>query len=390
MLALVACFTVTPHVHADAPSRTVAAAGSSLRAASGWSPPAASGSSLRATSGAAPPACPRSSPGLASAASVFPGFVIHGSGHLVNGCAATGARLLWLELAGLGLIVTALAPAVVLGANDYLVPIQAFLGMSGVALFSGSWLLDMYGSFAPADARGSGRTRAPVLETQLGYRYVYDPIFDYRHFVVQGFEWWHGSLRLMPRADFAREDMNVRYSLPVAWRWFGTTPERAAPDGSFAEVQVAATHHGFPRDGFDVQTLEVGVESRLDLLKVDPEFGGTFAELGAGLGVNRYDYEAPGAGHDNNGLLLMGFALGAYFGDPDRRGGEVKLGYDHRHDDYAAGIKLSGVGSGAAGHFGLEARGYWDEWGLLLDAQVGSAYVMGLSVLFRQGGSFGR
>lgn len=321
---------------------------------------------------------------------MFPGFVIHGSGHLVNGCRRAGARLLWLELAGLGLIVTALAPAAVIGADEYLVPVQAFLGMSGVALFSGSWLLDMYGSFVPPSARGAGRSQAPLLTTQLGYRYVYDPIFEYRHFVVQGFEWWHRSLRLMPRADFAREDMNARFRLPVAWRWFGATPERAAPDGSFAEVQTAATYHAFPRDGFDVQTLEIGVESRLDLYAVDPEFAGTFAELGAGLGVNRYDYEAPGAGHDKNGLLLMGFALGAYFGDPDRRGGEIKIGYDHRHDDYAAGLKLTGVGSGAVGHFVLETRAYWDAWGLLLDAQVGSAYVMGLSALFRQGGSYGR
>ncbi|HEU5073541.1 MAG TPA: hypothetical protein VFU02_05200, partial [Polyangiaceae bacterium] len=245
-------------------------------------------------------------------------------------------------------------------------------------------------SFVPADARGVERSRAPLLETQLGYRYVYDPIFEYRNFVVQGFQWWHRSLRLMPRADFAREDMNTRYSLPVAWRWFGATPEQAAPDGSFAEVQAGATYHAFPRDGFDVQTLEVGVKSRLDLLRLDRDLSGTFAELGAGLGVNRYDYEAPGAGHDNNGLLMMGFALGAYFGDPDRRGGEVKFGYEHRHDDYAAGLKLSGVGSGAIGHFVFETRAYLDEWGLLLDAEVGSAYVMGVSVLFRQGGSFGR
>jgi len=336
-----------------------------------------------------PAPCVRSSPGFSTAAAVVPGIVIHGTGHFVNGCAGLGARLLWLELAGLGLIVTALVPAAILGANDYLVPIQAFLGMSGVALFAGSWLFDIYGSAVPTDARGVGRSRAPVLETEFGYRYVYDPIFEYRHFLVQGFEWWHGPLRLMPRADFAREDMNARYSFPVAWRWFGATPERAAADGSFAEVQAAATYHAFPRDGFDVQTLEVAVASRLDLIELDPELAGTFAELGAGVGVNRYDYEAPGAGHDNNGLLLMGFALGAYFGDPNRRGGEVKLGYDHRHDDYAAGLKLSGVGSGAAGHFALEARAYWDAWGLLLDAQVGSAYIAGLSVLFRQGGSYG-
>jgi len=321
---------------------------------------------------------------------VFPGVVIHGTGHLVNACPGVGARLLWLELTGLGLIVTALVPAAVFGANEYLVPIQAFLGMSGVALFAGSWLFDMYGSAVPIEARGLETPRAPLLETQFGYRYVYDPIFQYRHFMVQGFEWWQRSLRLMPRADFAQQDGNARYRLPVAWRWFGATPSRAAPDGSFAEVRAAATHQSFPRDGFAVDTVEMGVESRLDLSRVDPELFGTFAELGAGLGLNRYAYEAPGAGHDSNGLLLMGFAVGAYFGDSNRRGGEVKLGYDHRHDDYAAGLKHSGVASGFIGHFGLEARAYFDpQWGVLLDAQVGSAYLMGLSLLFRQGGRFG-
>ena len=160
-----------------------------------------------------PPACARSAPALAGAASVVPGVVIHGVGHLVNGCPGLGARLLWLELAGLGLIATALLPAPVFGGNQYLVPIQAFLGMSGVALFSGSWLFDIYGSVVPLEARGLEAPRAPVLETQLGYRYVYDPIFQYRHFMVQGFEWWQRSLRLMPRADFAPRDANARYRL---------------------------------------------------------------------------------------------------------------------------------------------------------------------------------
>jgi hypothetical protein len=64
------------------------------------------------------------------------------------------------------------------------------------------------------------------------------------------------------------------------------------------------------------------------------------------------------------------------------------LYYDHRHDGFAAGLKMTGLGSGVAGHFGMEGRLYLDsQWGLLLDAQVGSAYVAGLSILFRHGGT---
>jgi hypothetical protein len=60
------------------------------------------------------------------------------------------------------------------------------------------------------------------------------------------------------------------------------------------------------------------------------------------------------------------------------------LYYDHRHDDFAAG--QPGLGSGALGHFGLDGRWFMDErWGLLLDAQAGSALVIGASLLMRQG-----
>jgi hypothetical protein len=320
------------------------------------------------------------------AAAFVPGLLLHGSGHYVNGCTRSGTRLLWLEVTGLGLMIVALAPATVFGGNEYLVPFQAFLGMSGVALFAGSFLVDLYGVLVPASERGLPRNRQATSETFGGYQYVYDPLFDYRHFVVQGFELWQGAWRVRPRLDLSPSDGNVRYQLPVAWRGLGATATRPAKDGSFLEVVGALTEHQFPRDGFGLTTLEARVEGRLDLGTVEPDWFGTFAELGAGVGVNRYDYEAPGAGHDDNSLLLMGFAFGSYFGDPTRRGGEIKLGYDHRHDDYAAGLKLTGLGSGAAGHFLLRGRGYFDgHWGLGLDAEVGSAYVLGVSLLFRQG-----
>jgi len=48
---------------------------------------------------------------------------------------------------------------------------------------------------------------------------------------------------------------------------------------------------------------------------------------------------------------------------------------------------MTGLGSGVAGHFGVEGLMYLDKrWGLLVDAQVGSAWLGGISLLFRQGG----
>lgn len=332
------------------------------------------------------PPCSRARPAWAAAGSLVPGAVVHGSGHFINQCQSLGQRLFWIELAGVGLIATALAPAPIFGGNELLVPVQAFLGMSGVALVAGSFLLDVYGSFVPPESRGGSRSRAPLLESHLGYRYVYDPLFAYRNFVTQGFDLWYESTRFMPRAELSPDDGNARYRLPVVWRWFGPTPGRAGDDGSFADAVTAVTHQDFPRDGFRVTTLEAGVDSRMDLARLDPELVGTFAELGLGLGLNRYDYEAPGAGQDTNGLLLMSFAIGAYFGNPDGRGGELKLGYDHRHDDFAAGLKLNNGSSGSIGHFLIESRAYLDQWGLSLEGQVGSAYVMSASVLYRHGG----
>ncbi len=334
--------------------------------------------------------CPNAKTGLAIGASLVPGVLLHGSGHYVHGCKRLGERLFWMELAGLGLVLVALAPAPIFGGNAVLVPVQAFIAMSGVALFSGSWLLDVYGTAVPQASRGLPMNRMPSMETLVGYRYVYDPIFDFRHFFTQGFDLWQGALRVMPRADFAIAGRNARYRLPVAYRLMGPTSRHATELGSFLDVLAGLTRHDFSTDGFEATTVELAAQSRFDLASVDPGLWGTFAELGAGVGLTRYAYEAPGAGSDLSSLLLMSFSFGSYFGDPTGRGGEIKLTYDHRHDDFAAGSKLPGLGSGAIGHFGLEARGYLDSrFGALVDVQAGSAYVLGLSLLYRQPGTAG-
>ena len=321
---------------------------------------------------------------LAVLASLVPGVLFHGTGHYVHGCRRTGERLFWVSLAGLGLIATAFAPAIVFGANPYLVPLQVVVGVSGLVLFAGSWVFDVYGTSVPRHLRGVAMPPARLV-TLFGYRYVYDPIFSYRHFLVQGFDASYRRLLVRPRAEFSLGAHNARYRLPVAYRVAGATPDDVGSGGSFLDVGAALTHHDFSPDGFSVGTLEVGVESRLDLDRYDAQLNGVFTEMGVGVGMNRYSYRAPGAGADLNSLLLVSFGFGAYFESPVLRG-EAKLYYDHRHDDLAAGLKLRGLGSGVIGHFGAKSRAFFgDSWGIELDTQVGSAYIANVSLLYRQG-----
>jgi len=67
-------------------------------------------------------------------------------------------------------------------------------------------------------------------------------------------------------------------------------------------------------------------------------------------------------------------------------GSEARVYYDHRHDDFAAGLLLPGRVSGVFGHVGGDLRWYFGRHvGMLLDAKFGSALIGGLSLLLREG-----
>jgi hypothetical protein len=85
-------------------------------------------------------------------------------------------------------------------------------------------------------------------------------------------------------------------------------------------------------------------------------------------------------------LLLGRIGFGITLRGLSAPGSELLLYYDHRHDDYAAGLKIRGIGSGAVGHFGLSGRWFFNESiGIAGDVQAGSAYIGGASLLFRSG-----
>jgi len=320
------------------------------------------------------------------AIAVGPGAVVHGAGHASVGDPETSGRLLAAEGVGFGAMIGGLGGLALTGASRYTVTPFALLTVAGAGLVTGSWLADVYGTALRKDERGRPPTLPSTFEAELGYRYVYDPQFRYRSFFVERLDGRVWRLHLATSVWSALDDANTRMGLLGGVRLWGALPGHRAQDASFVDVETAFYRHEFASDGFEARSGELSLATRFDLARWDPSLGGSFIEAGSGIGVRETRYRVPGMSipPDRDTLLLARMAFGFYFGDPDHRGGETSVYYDHRHDDYAAGLQLTGLGSGVAGHIGSTTR-VWlgDAVGVSVNAEVGSAYVAGISALLR-------
>jgi hypothetical protein len=297
------------------------------------------------------------------------------------------------EGVGLGMMVGSLLVLARTGASRYVAGPAAATMALGAGLFLTSYLADVYGSVSP-DAEAAGRrTRPPPwMETELGYRHISDPVFAYEHFVIESVSLQAGALRLTPSAWFSTDGENARYRIESAYRILGATPSALehAVWADRLDGVVGAYHHRFVPERFTRTSLEVAVGSRYDLGHIGPTLRGAFVEGGVGYAFGRIDYDLQGADvpSDFDDLLLVRFGFGAVFRGAARAGSEARVYYDHRHDDFAGGLILEGIPSGIAGHFGAEARWFFTaNWGLGVQAEVGSAFVAGGSLLFRQAGA---
>ena len=325
---------------------------------------------------------------LAVGAAILPGVLVHGSGSYVLGRTETAKPLLWAELGGIGLIGASGLTLFVTGAARDLVGIAAVGTVAGFGLFAVSWLADIHAVTAPDGGWGKAARSVPVWEAEAGYRYVYDPRFDYRHFSAQRGSWWLGRWRLSPSLWAAPKALNSRWRIVVAHRFMGPSRSGDSDDGSFLEIRVAGTEHRFSRERFKLSTVESMLSGRLDLQRLGPHLEGSFAELGIGAGFQMTRFALRDVEAMASSLLLSRIAFGIYIGDQRSGGGEWSVYYDHRHDGFAAGMQMPGPGSGSIGHLGLQGQHYFDEhWGVGADFRVGSALVLGASALFRHWGA---
>jgi len=345
------------------------------------------------TMSAPPPRVPATRRVLPAAAAVVPGLVVRGAGHFALGQPRTARNLLALEGIGLGLFLSGGLTIVFTGASRYFVAPAASATMLGFGLFSTSYLADIYGTVSNDGGAALTRLRPPARwETELGYRHIEDPEFAYRDFMVERVSRQIGAFRLSPSGMFSLAGDTARYRLEGQYRLAGNVFEPRPRDVSFVDVTLAFVHQRHPPEHFSRSHAELSFDARYDFGRLGPTLRGSFMELGAGYALARTDYDLSGltVPHDLEHVLLGRIGFGVTLRGQSAPGSEALVYYDHRHDDYVAGLRVKGIGSGVLGHFGLATRWFVTESvGFLLDAQVGSAYWGGVSLLFRSGAAAG-
>lgn len=322
---------------------------------------------------------------LAGAACAVPSFILRGSCAFATGDRATARRLAISEGVGISTLLAAGTLLAVTGTSRRLVGTLVPLAIGGFSVFMLGWLADVYAATTGGRTDRAARF-VPELEGQLGYLYVHDPQFRYRNILSAQLDLRAGALRVSPAVHVAADDNNQRFGLELAYRAYGLTPRRAARDGSYADLVTGVRHHRYASDDFAVTTPEWSVQGRLDLARVGASLAGSFVQGELGAALELYDFAAPGSRVSDNatGMLLASFGFGVYFGDGEQRSGEAQVYYDHRHDDFAAGLGTQGIAAGILGHFG--ARGLYyvtREWGLSGVLELGAAVVSGLSLRYR-------
>jgi hypothetical protein len=322
---------------------------------------------------------------LAVGASLVPGVMLHGAGHFAIGRRTTAYKLFALEGIGLALLLAGAIPLVVSGASRYLVRTSGVVAAMGAGLLGNSLQADIWGVAMPLDARGMPAETAPIVEAEVGYRHVHDTHFDYASFLVTALDLRWRSLHLRPSSWYALDDRNVRLGMLAGHRFFGPRPgEAPAADGSYLEIHAAVTRHRFAQERFTTVTGELFAGGRLDLVHLDPWLQGAFSELGIGIGLQAFDYDAGGLelGVDRESLLLARFGFGFYVGGPDAPRAEIFNYYEHRHDDFAGGFNEAAIG--IPGHLGLSTTVYLhDAVGMHAVFEAGASLLGGASLLLR-------
>lgn len=328
---------------------------------------------------AAPPAhAGKKRRALATAASIVPGVMVHGSGHWVAGDRRTARRLAIAEGIGLGMVVLGQLPLRLSGGAPEAAPGLVLLIPGGAVLLT-SWFADIYGAAGGAAIGGRGRRAPPRFELETGALFLADPQTDTDYAATFGGSAWHENGHASVSAWVGAAAWDVSGDLGA--RLLGGSPGRPGRDASHLDLVLGAGEQRFDDEGFRIASTEISARGRYDLARFAATLAGSFATLEAGLVHEHIRYRSAAGSIDRQTLLDARLGFGIYLGAD----AEIELYYDHRRDALAGALLLEVGTNGLLGHVGARVEAYRGRWGVGGSVEAGSAWVTRLSLIARLG-----
>lgn len=286
---------------------------------------------------------------LATAAAVFPGLLVPGSGHFVMGQREDGKNFLVLDAVALALMGLGFGGQALSGGADRLSPLTLTPAVAGIALVSVAWLADILGTahgtkpwLAPRDPPGS-------LSLSAGYTGLFGSQLAFHHGLGLDASWRYGPFSAEPWGLFdpslSYYGAGARLAL-VVWR-DGDDPVTRLTIGG------AVTHHRFRSDRYSTTVGELHGELRLNLKHLSQTLRNVWllARLGAGLEGFAYDAKAF-AWADLSPVLVLEVGGGARVHERVM----VEFVYRSRKDELPGGIVIPGLFDSYLGMFELKGR----------------------------------
>ncbi len=316
-------------------------------------------------------------PGIVS---IFPGVIIHGSGHFVGNDRETAKDLLLIESISILTLFGAGAIAAYSGASEKtIIPlIPALTG--GAGLFLMSWFADIYGSVFGSRTVGS-YDRDKFIEIYTGLTYIEDPQFEYTTFACFSIEAGYNGWSVRPEAWIALDDDNKRYVIEASRQLIGQ--KGAFLDNIDGNSELRFTnrfgYHRFGTDKFEKRWFDAGFTGTVDMGLIWKSLNGSFLKLETGYN-GEWVYFLVGddipADYTDQYLFLSGY--GMYLGNKDRPSGEIVIYYNHRRDDFTGGL-----GQGFSGYFGLDFKvDIASLFNLSLELKAGAALISGIKLSY--------
>ncbi len=325
---------------------------------------------------------------LPAAAAVFPGILVHGTGHLVAGDSEGGLALLRWEGLGAALFFGGVIPLGLSGASRQVVRPLYYLSIAGATLFAVTWFADVYGAATGGRPQAAPLGMRPIWGSEAGYVWIDDPQFEYDSFFRVAAPLHIGRLGLAPEAWISLATPHDMIRVEATWRISGPLSSTLLRDETSLDAVLAVSRWNFSPEGFRVWTTDLALRGRYDMFRLNRSLAGSFAEGELGWGLESFTYDVPHRSleGDTAALLLARIGYGVRFGTPPVGHGEAVLYYDHRHDDWLGGSGFGGLGDGVLGHWGIEGRWFFTEhWGIAAEVGQGAAWMTRADLVYRGG-----
>ncbi len=317
-------------------------------------------------------------------AALGPGLLFRGVGSYVVGEKRAAKRLAITGGIGLASLIAGGVTIIASGASENTVaaiPLVLF----GAGVIFPTWFADIAVAAGLSPDGGLAKA-APPWSIELGTLWLNDP-FRSRGLGTLAVQVELGRVGIGATALLDTEGAQDTEALESRFRVFGPAPSGALLTSGHSDrlhVAAAVRRHRDDPDDVTLQTAELDLRGRLELVHLDRALTRQFIDGNLGVGIERAGY--PRDEHDLSSILLAGFAYGVYVG----RGSELAVYYDHRRDSMAGGIAASRA-AGFVGSIGGRLLARLDShWAVRGEVQVGNGWLWSMGLRYEGLGDDGK